>query len=262
MRQNLIACTLFAIVLASCSNYKQISYLQGVESLTVGGGDTPMYDARIMPKDELTIVVTTTDPKAATPFNLTTSTALTNKNAAVTSQPTLQKYLVDNEGYIEFPVLGRLHVGNLTKSEVAALIKEALQPYLKESPIVNVRTTNYKISVLGEVKAPGMFVVDSEKVNILEALAMAGDMTIYGERNKVKLVREDAQGNREVVELSLLDASIIHSPYYYLQQNDVLYISPNKVMANNSKIGTSTTIWFSVISTTISVLTLILTIAL
>ncbi len=263
MRQTFVASILLAIMLASCSNYKQISYLQEVESLPIDGAvDATMYDARIQPKDELTIVVSTTDPKAATPFNLTTPTALSSQSTAFTSQPALQKYLVDNEGYIDFPVLGRLQVGNLTKTEIESLIKEQLKPYLHETPIVNVRMTNYKISVLGEVKAPGTFIVDSEKVSILEALAMAGDMTIYGQRNNVKLVREDASGKREVVEMNLLDASIIHSPYYYLQQNDVVYITPNKVMANNSKIGSSTTIWFSVISTTISVLTLILTIAL
>lgn len=221
---------------------------------------TPLYDAHIMPKDLLTITVNTSDPDAAIPFNLTVATPITADSKSLSSQPALQQYLVDNNGNIDFPVLGTLHIGGLTKSQAENMIKEKLKTYIKESPIVNVRMTNYKISVMGEVAKPGTFTITNEKVNIMEALAMAGDMTVYGQRNKVKLIREDAQGNRRVIPLNLNDADIIVSPYYYLQQNDVVYVTPNKTKAKNASISNSTTIWFSVVGTLVALASLIVTI--
>lgn len=172
----------------------------------------------------------------------------------------MQQYLVNNQGEIDFPVLGRLKISGLTKNECEALIREKLIPYLKETPIVNVRMVNYKISVLGEVKRPGTFTVSNEKVNILEALAMAGDMTVYGMRDNVKLVRENANGERVIQTLNLNDADLIRSPYFYLQQNDILYVSPNKTAARNSDIGNSTTLWISATSILVSIASLLVTI--
>ena len=169
----------------------------------------------------------------------------------------LQQYLVSNDGTIDFPVLGQLQVGGLTKSEAENMVREKLKPYLKETPIVTVRMANYKISVLGEVARPGTFTVSNEKVNVLEALAMAGDLTIWGMRDNVKLVREDAQGKREIAQLDLTKSDIITSPYYYLQQNDILYVTPNKVKAKNSDIGSSTSLWFSATSILVSVASLL-----
>ena len=172
----------------------------------------------------------------------------------------MQQYLVNNQGEIDFPVLGRLKISGLTKNECEALIREKLIPYLKETPIVNVRMVNYKISVLGEVKSPGTFTVSNEKVNVLEALAMAGDMTVYGVRDNVKLVRENANGERIIQTLKLNDADLIRSPYFYLQQNDILYVSPNKTVARNSDIGNSTTLWISATSILVSIASLLVTI--
>ncbi|MCE8443746.1 polysaccharide biosynthesis/export family protein [Phocaeicola dorei] len=240
--------TLFALVsllLCSCSAYKKVPYLQGSEYLDMANVKTPLYDAHIMPKDLLTITVNTSDPDAAIPFNLTVATPITANSKNLTSQPSLQQYLVDNNGNIDFPVLGTLHIGGLTKSQAENMIKEKLKTYIKEDPIVNVRMANYKISVMGEVASPGTFTITNEKVNIMEALAMAGDMTVYGQRDKVKLN----------------DADIIVSPYYYLQQNDVVYVTPNKTKAKNAGISNSTTIWFSVVGTLVSLVSLIVTIA-
>ena len=119
---------------------------------------------------------------------------------------------------------------------------------------------NYKISVLGEVARPGTFTVGNEKVNILEALAMAGDMTVYGIRDNVKLIREDATGKREIITLNLNNADLVLSPYYYLSQNDILYVTPNKTKAKNSDIGSSTTLWFSATSILVSIASLIVNI--
>ena len=260
-----ITILMVAFTLASCQSYKRVPYLQSYESLTdkgykeivineVNQQDT-LYDARIQPKDLLSITVNTTDPQAAAPFNLTVQTplnaALTNINT--TTQPTLQQYLVNNSGEIDFPVIGTLRVGGLTKNEAESLIRERLRPYLKEAPIVTVGMANYKISVLGEVARPGSFTIGNEKVNVLEALAMAGDMTIYGVRDNVKLIREDESGKRKIINLDLNNAGIVTSPYYYLKQNDSLYVTPNETKARNSDIGNSTTLWVSSLSILVSI---------
>ena len=250
------------ILLAGCTSYKKVPYMQDPETVNTYGKEIPLYDAKIMPKDLLSITVSTTDPQAAAPFNLTVQSTLnaTVSNMYTTSQPTLQQYLVNNQGEIDFPVLGKLKIGGMTKNEAEALIREGLKPYLKETPIVTVRMANYKISVLGEVARPGTFTVSNEKVNVLEALAMAGDMTVYGVRDNVKLIREDAQGKREIVMLDLTKSDIVLSPYFYLQQNDILYVTPNKTKAKNSEIGNTTTIAISATSILVSIASLIVNI--
>jgi polysaccharide export outer membrane protein len=212
-----------------------------------------------MPKDELIITVSATDADAATPFNMTVPTPMSQNLRSSYSQALLQTYLVDNQGNVEFPVIGTLHLGGLTKTEAEAYIKKKIQPYMNqnENPIVTVRMSSYKVSVLGEVNRPGSFTVSKEKVSILEALALAGDLTIYGVRNNVQLIREDAAGQKSIHLLNLNDANIINSPYYYLQQNDVVYVTPNKVKAQNSSVGSMTTLWFSATSILISLTSLL-----
>ena len=249
---------LFVAVLASCTAYKSVPYLQNVDQVELE--KKPLYDAKIMPKDLLTITVNTTDPEAAAPFNLTVQTVLNSQNKSTYSQPALMMYLVDNEGMIDFPVLGRLKVGDLTKTQAEELIRQGLKPYLKEVPIVNVRMANYKISVLGEVARPGTFSISNEKVNIFEALALAGDMTVWGVREDVKLIREDSNGERQVISLNMNDAEVINSDYYYLQQNDVVYVTPNKVKARNSDIGSATSLWFTAGSMLVSIASLLVNI--
>ena len=153
-------------------------------------------------------------------------------------------------------------MAGLTKSETEQLITEKIRPYLSETehPIVTVRMSSYSISVLGEVNAPGNFIVSREKVNVFEALALAGDMTIYGVRNNVKLIREDATGKKEIHILNLNDANVINSPYYYLQQNDILYVEPNTIKAQNSSIGSMTSLWISVSGVLVSIATLLVSI--
>lgn len=244
--------------LSGCTSYKGVPYLQNVGEVELD--HKPLYDAKIMPKDLLTITVNTTDPEAAAPFNLTVQTTMNLQTRSSYSQPTLMMYLVDNDGMIDFPVLGPLKVGDLTKTEAEELIRQGLKSYLKEVPIVNVRMANYKISVLGEVARPGTFSVSNEKVNIFEALALAGDMTVWGVREDVKLIREDGDGKRQVVSLNMNDADIINSDYYYLQQNDVVYVTPNKVKARNSDIGSATSLWFTAGSMLVSVASLLVNI--
>lgn len=253
-------CLLFS--LAGCSSYRNVPYLQNPQIVNNFNEDLPLYDARIMPKDLLTITVNTTDPLVAAPFNLLVQSSLSTSITA-TTQPALQQYLVDNNGEINFPVLGRLNVGGLTKREAENMIRKKLKPYIiNEEPIVTVRMVNYKISVLGEVNRPGAFTINNEKVNVLEALAMAGDMTIYGVRDDVKLIREQEDGKREIIKLNLTNAAIVTSPYYYLKQNDILYVKPNKMKAKNADIGTTTSLWLTSTSILVSIASLIATILL
>lgn len=254
---------LAVIFLASCQSYKKVPYLQDAEVINQTHQAETLYDAKIMPKDLLTIVVSCTNPELAVPFNLVAATPLSVGGVQaqqITTQPTLQQYLVDNEGRINFPVLGTLKVGGLTKSQAEQLIVQNLKPYIKETPIVTVRMSNYKISVLGEVARPGTFTISNEKVNLLEALAMAGDMTVWGVRDNVKLIRETAAGKQEIVTLDLNKTETILSPYYWLQQNDVIYVTPNKAKARNSDIGNSTSLWFSATSILVSLASLLVTI--
>ena len=245
-------------ILSSCSSTKNVAYLQNSDVVSYEDSRF-LYDARIMPKDQLTITVSTTNDEAAVPFNMTVPTPYTTNNRSSYSQAMLQLYLVDNEGYIAFPILGKIKVGGLTKAEAEELIEEGIRPYMSEAenPIVTVRMSSYSISVLGEVTRPGSYQVSREKINILEALAQAGDLTIYGVRDKVKLIREDSTGKKEIHTLNLNDANLINSPYYYLQQNDIVYVEPNKVKAQNSSVGSMTTLWFSATSILISLISLL-----
>lgn len=256
----LVALTML-LVLGSCGSTKNVAYFQNADSISLAASRM-LYEAKIMPKDELTITVITTDPKASMPFNLSVSQTLGNSGQLSSGTGSLQGYLVDNSGNIEFPVVGTLHVGGLTKKQAEDLIKKKVKPYLaaKENPIVTVRMASYHVSVLGEVTKPGIISVPQEKMSILEALAQAGDLTIYGKRDNVLLIRQDAAGEKHTYRMNLNDANIINSPFYYLQQNDIIYVEPNKVKAQNSSIGSSTTLWFSAVGTLISIASLIVNI--
>lgn len=260
MKKNIltIAVILMAMLLASCGSTKNVAYFQNSDFID-GEQSSYLYDARILPKDQLTITVSTTNPDAAVPFNLTVPTPYNTNTRSTSSQAMLQSYLVDNQGYIQFPIVGALKVGGLTKSEAEQLIQTKIRHYMnaEETPIVTVRMSSYSISVMGEVAHPGTFLVQREKISILEALAQAGDLTIYGVRDKVKLIREDANGRKEFHTLNLNDANIISSPYYYLQQNDIVYVEPNKVKARNSNVGTTTSLWFTSVSILISLSSLL-----
>lgn len=210
------------------------------------------YDARIMPKDLLTISVSCSEPEAALPFNLVVPVSQTGINSTnLVSQPTLQNYLVNNQGEIAFPVLGTLTVGGMTTQETSELIVGRLERYLKERPIVTVRLVNYKISVIGEVSHPGVYTVSNEQVNLFEAVAMAGDLTIYGKRDNVRIVRKENR-QQKLITVNLNDENLIYSPDFYLRQNDIVYVEPNKAKKQSANIGSSTNLLISVTSILIS----------
>lgn len=246
------------LAFTACGPVKNIAYLQNSDDPAFESSRV-LYDAHIMPKDQITISVNTTAPEASLPFNLLLQNAYTQGRSLNSSYGTLMPYLVDNDGYINFPIVGKLKVGGLTKSEAENLVAEKIKPYMAEDqkPVVTVTMASYSVSVLGEVNRPGSFQVSREKITLLEALAQAGDLTIYGVRDRVKLIREDAAGQKSIVTLNLNDANIVNSPYYYLQQNDVVYVEPNQIKAQNSKVGQTTTLWFTGTSILISLASLL-----
>lgn len=263
MKKLLIPFVLMTIVLLldACSSAKQVAYFQNIDStsLTVSKG---LYDARIMPKDLLTITVVTSDPSTSKPFNLSIQNTLGTDGRLGSTTGSLLQYLVNNDGDIDFPVVGTVHVAGLTKDQCEDLIKSKVKPYLAESenPVVTVSMSSYRVTVAGEVTSPKVVPVSTEKMSVLEALAQAGDLTIYGRRDNVLLIRENADGQKEAHRLNLNDANIINSPYYYVQQNDYIYVEPNSVKAKNSAIGQSTTLWFSFVSILTSVAALVVNI--
>ena len=254
----LIVAAAVALMLGSCGSTKDVPYFQNAETVDLSKSSF-LYDARIMPKDQLTITVSTINDEAAAPFNMTVPTPYSVNTRSTYSQPMLQSYLVDNNGMINFPIVGELKVGGLTKAEAEHMIAGKIQPYINESekPIVTVRIPGYQISVIGEVARPGTFTVSREKITVLEALAQAGDLTIYGQRKNMQLIREDATGRKSIHILDLTDANLVNSPYYYMQQNDVINVTPNKVKAQNSSVGSMTTLWFSATSILISLTSLL-----
>ena len=242
------------LMMVGCGSSKEVDYWQNIDSISLAASKG-LYDAKIMPKDELTILVQTTDPLTSEPFNLRSTGQTSSKNQ-------ITGYLVDNDGMINLPIVGKIHVAGLTKTECEDLIKSKIQPYLArtENPLVSVRTSSYRITVIGEVNRPGVIPVATEKISLIEALAEAGDMTIYGKRDNVLLVREDKSGEKHKVRLNMNDANIINSPYYYLQQNDIVYVEPHKVKARNTFFGSNTSIFYSVIGITTSLVSLLITI--
>ncbi len=248
-------------VVSGCQSYKNVPYLQNSQDVDLTQIPS-LYDAKIMPKDILTITVTSPlAPEAVAMYNLTVQSSNTTNSSArnnFSTQVSLIPYLVSNEGTITFPVLGEIHVVGMTKTDLENyILDKIMQNGMKEKPIVTVTMSNYKIAVLGEVARSGVYTASNGKINVFEALAMAGDMTIHGRRDSVKVVREDVTGKKTISILNLNDANVVMSPYYQLQQNDIVYVTPNKVKAKNSGIGSETSLWFTSTSILVSLASLI-----
>ncbi len=223
---------------------------------------TSLYQAHIKPKDMLSITVVSSEPEASRIYNLVMPQISDGSNQNILqSQPALQTYLVDNEGYIDFPVFGKIKVEGLTRSDLETLLhKKLASAFSKESPIITIRITNYSVNVLGEVQRPGRFETSNDRLTIFEALALAGDLTIYGKRDNVKVLREKADGTKQYITLNLNDKNIIYSPAYYLEQNDVVYVEPNKSKAKSANFGAAETFGISSLSVLLTLTSIILTV--
>jgi polysaccharide export outer membrane protein len=216
--------------------------------------------------DELVIIVNALDPAAARPFNKQSVSVPFAAGAGGTQNPALdaagrqrlQTYRVDSDGNINFPVLGVIKIAGLNRQQATVMLQDKLKDYIKE-PIVDIETVNYRITVLGEVVRPGTYTSQNERITILEALSLAGDLTIYGERENV-LVIQDYDGKKTYTRVNLKSDELFDSPVYYLSQNDVVYVEPNKTRARNSAIGAQTGVVLSSLGLLISMTALVVTI--
>ncbi|BCY27262.1 polysaccharide biosynthesis protein [Flavobacterium okayamense] len=211
------------------------------------------YNTVIKPDDVLMIVVSSENPEVAEPYNLKSVVLQSNSEEAIQTQRT-QTYIVDIEGYIEFPILGKVKIGGLNKQEAIEYLKSLLKDHVKDA-VINMRILNFEVTVLGEVNRPGTFEISSERITILEALGKAGDLTIYGKRKNVLLIR-DENGVKSTHRLDLTKSDIVNSPYYYLAQNDVVYVEPNKTRINSSAVGPNIAVGISALSLVVTIIAL------
>ena len=201
---------------------------------------TQKYIPTIQPNDILSIVVGSLNAEANEVFNTPNLFTTTSTNYSTTGGSKMQPlgYLVDNDGSIEVPLVGKVRIGGLRTTDAADTIRIRLKHYLKE-PSVIVRNLNFKVSVLGEVKLPAVYVIPDEKISLPEVLSLAGDLTIYGSRSNVMIIREE-NVKREYARIDLTSREIFNSPYYYIHKNDVIYIEPvkSKMLDTDSRIRT------------------------
>ncbi|MCC8146184.1 MAG: polysaccharide biosynthesis/export family protein [Bacteroidales bacterium] len=244
---------IFLIVcLASCRSGKDVEYFQGTENIPdlAFQHDMANYEIKIMPNDNLLITVSTVNPQASEPFNVI------NLSRNYSSTLEWQGYLVDENGDINFPVIGKIHIGGLTKAQAINLIQNKVSEYV-EDPVVNIRFMNYKVAVLGEVNRPGTYFIDSERISIPDALAKAGDMTIYGKREDVLICRVE-NGEKKFYNVDMTSPSVFFSEAYYLQQNDIIYVKPNRSKSMSSSYNPMIGTILSISTLLVSITTLIL----
>ena len=257
---------LSVLILSACSSVKNVAYFQKVGTQTDSinqNKNTGVHRATIKPLDLLTISVVTSQPETSRTFNLlvpqlseNSATSLAS-TTSLTATPALQPYLVDEDGNIDFPVFGKLQVKGLTRKELESVLQEKLSmAFSKERPIITIRIINFTVDVVGEVVKPGKYSTTNERLTIFDGLALAGDMTVYGRRDNVKVLRENADGTKKYITVNLNDENIIHSPGYYLGQNDVVYVEPNKAKSNSSHFGAAESFGISALSIVISLTTL------
>lgn len=261
LRNKITALCLLLLCLASCKSPKDVVYLQDIVPLKQEDIEQ-RFEVYIHEDDLLAIMVNSKDPELALPFNMPLVTYEVGKGT--TGQQRVLGYLVDVNGDIDFPVLGRLHVAGLSRLQLKEMIRQKLiEEDLIKDPVVTVQFLNYKVSVMGEVARPGSFTIEGDRVTLLEALSMAGDLTIYGRRDRVAVIREKG-GKRTVLFHDLRSSDIFASPCYYLQQNDIVYVEPNRTKAQLSGINqnNSMSVWLSAFSVLASIASVIVTVVL
>lgn len=251
---------LVAILFVGCNAQQRVLYIQDVES----GAEIEIpenFQIRIKPLDQLTIIVNSKNPELALPFNsASTYTGLSKGVSSTVSSSSLQVFTVDNDGYITLPIIGQVKCDGMTRAELQSEIeKKIIESNYIADPQVNVRFANLQISVLGEVTRPGRYDIKNDKVTLFDALAMAGDMTIYGNRENVAVIRE-IDGKNIITKLDIRSSEIFSSPCFYLEQNDIVLVSPNKYRAASAEINQNRSFWISLASTGISFATLLITI--
>lgn len=246
----LLAMMIFiGLTFSSCVSRKKFMPYQEIEQLQP---DSPKnFETVFQPDDMLLIVVSAEDQEIADAYNVYGTVVTSGIGVGQRQQHT---YLVDDEGYIEFPVLGRIHVAGKTKAQLTDLLKKEISRDIK-NPIINIRITNYKVTVHGEVNRAGVHTIGSERITLPEALALSGDMTIYGNRQKVLVMREE-NGIRKSSYVDITNADFMNSDFYYLKQNDIVFVEQNNIRKNSAAVGPNISTMFSAISLLVSIITL------
>lgn len=246
------------VMLASCSVAKQVPYFQDIVSDSTLAIMPEPATIRLRPQDKISILVNSRDPQLMTLFNLPVIQRYIGGNVPIaTNNNTLAGYTLDMNGDVDFPVIGKIHLAGMTREEAAEYVKqELISNNLIKDPVVTVEFMNLTISVMGEVNKPGRYNIDKDQITIFDALSMAGDLTIYGLREHVTVMRQ-VDGEQKIYELNLTSArDVLSSPVFYLQQNDFIYVEPNKMRANQATVNgnsfLSSSFWVSVASLLVS----------
>lgn len=251
-------------IFSSCSSIKNVKYFKDIPNnkLETVLQNVPYTDLKIQPDDIISVNIQTIDPAATQVLNLGNlqNAAIGSTSAGSTGGQNVSGYLVDHNGNIELPILGMIKVGGLTTEEAREVIRAKAGLYLKNAT-VNIRFANFRVNIVGEVAKPATYVISNEKVNILDALALAGDLTIYGRRDNITLIRQDEDGNRKFIRLDLTNSEILNSPYFYLRQNDYIYVEPSKskVVASDAIQNRNFSIATAIGASLISVIAILLT---
>lgn len=247
-------CFLLLTLSFSCVSKKEVVYYNNAAD-ALKKAKALSYEIKIQPDDLLMINVGAEDPEIAAPFNVTIfTTPSQGANTTYVSNDPSRYYLVDHEGYINFPTLGRIKIGGLSSSQAIEMLQKKIAVYIK-NPFVNLRLMNFKFSIQGEIVAPGVYNVTSERLTLIEAISMAHDLTLYGKRNNILIIRE-INGVKTFNRVDITKIDFIDSPFYYISQNDVIYVEPTKTKINDRAIGSSTGVILASISTLISIITL------
>lgn len=254
MKSRLLIVMIAAATLLSCNTSKDntLAYFKDLADAPSGTLPNPQgnYPIRIQPDDELVITVTSSVPQATAAYNMPMDNPATRSSIMSTTQPRTQTYIVDEAGYIMMPTLGRLHVGGMTIPEIRNMVTAKVSEDVKD-PFVRVDIVNFGIDVLGEVKNPHRVVTSQQYFTVLDALAACGDLTEFGKRDRVYVIRTE-DGKRNYHKLNLNSSDVFNSPYFYMRQNDVVYVEPNEIRIDNSKYNQNNAYKLSVISTVVS----------
>ena len=264
MKLKFLFILIFPAFLFSCMTPpKNVAYFQNLDTYIQNGllGKGIMAQEPIIKKfDELSITVTAPvlNQVQVAQFNLPMMSYLTyGEEVGVAQSIFAPTYTVDYDGAIKFPVVGRIAIAGLTKSQAIEKIKGLVSPYIDEEPVVNIKIMSFTVTVLGEVSKPGPIPVTQEKISILEAIGAAGDLTLYGNRENVLLIRENDNGPDEYIRFDLTKSDIFTSPYYYLQQNDKIIVEPNRTRQLDSKYGVADGYKFSILSMVFSAVSIV-----
>jgi len=270
LKTNHLFLFIMLLLLSSCDMSKRITYFQDIQDYqTPSATEQPAPEIRLRPEDKISIIVNTKVPELTTLFNLpyiSRTLGSSNENLGISSNHGTSGYIIKADGTVDFPVLGAVQAAGKTREELAVHIKsELINRNLVNDPVVTVEFINLRFSVMGEVRSPGTYLITRDHITLLDALSMAGDLTIDGKRDNVLVLRPDASGNLIAYNVDMRSFNEVqHSPAYYIHQNDYIYVEPNKKRANQSTVNANTvqsaSFWISVVSllaslaTTVSVL--------